>query len=132
MQLQRFRSYPHGCIRSEHLGHGRFLCILAMIRLEFRCLIDQVTRSLNTCSHIRNLKAYALVCRNRLSELDTFTCVIDGCFKSALRNTQRLGSNTNTAAIQRCHSNLKAFAFFAQQVFLRNDDVLEFQFRRQR
>ena len=45
-------------------------------------------------------------------------------------NPQSLGSNPDTAAVKGCHGNLEALAQSAQEVFLRNLDVVEDQFSR--
>ena len=42
--------------------------------------------------------------------------------------TQSLRGNADTAAVQGLHSNLEAFAFFAEQIFFRNFAVFKNQF----
>ena len=69
---------------------------------------------------------------DRLTELDTFFGIVKRTFISALSDTESLSTDTDTAAVESCHSDLEALAFFAEQVFLRNFDVIEDQFCRRR
>ena len=69
---------------------------------------------------------------DRLTELNTFFGIVECAFISALGDTQCLSTDTDTAAVEGCHSDLEALAFFAEQVFLRNFDVIENQFCRRR
>ena len=69
---------------------------------------------------------------DRLTELDTFFRVVKSTFISALSDTESLSTDADTAAVEGCHSDLKALAFFAEQVCFRNFDVIENQFCRRR
>ena len=71
------------------------------------------------------LQALELV--QSLAELYALLHVLDSLIQSALRDTQRLRSDTDTAAVQGHHSDLEAAVLLAQQTVCRQMNVLKDQ-----
>ena len=117
-------------VRGIHLRHGRLHAVRLMMLLQFGCGINQEPCAAQLGGHIRQLKGNALLGGNGLAELDTFFGICQRVLEGSLSDPQRLGGNTDAAAVQRGHGDFEALALLAQQVFLGNLYVVEDQLRR--
>jgi len=77
--------------------------------------------------HIRQLELGVLELGDALTELYALLGVLDGFLNGALTDTQSLGSDADTAAVQRLHSDLEALALLAQHTILGDHAILEDQ-----
>ena len=118
-----------GNIGSILLGHGRLHTIRLMVFLQLRGTVYQQPGAAQLGCHIGKLKGNRLLLAYGLSELDTFFGIFQCMLKCSLGDSQRLGGNADTSAVQSCHSDFKAFPFFSQKVLFGNLDIVEYQFR---
>ena len=92
------------------------------------CFVDSEASRFDFEFHVSEHEADSLEFSDRFAELCTFFSILNSCIVSAFRNAESLCANANTAAVEGHHSDLEAFAFFAEEVFSRNFYVLEYEF----
>ena len=132
MQLNSLGSNFHSNLSSIQLSHSSFYRVrdlrIGLVLVLLACsLVYQQLGSFHLGSHISQLELCILESGNGLSELLSFLGVSNGSLQSALCNTQSLGSNTDTSAIQSVHCDLESLSLLAQHVLLRDTAVGEDQ-----
>lgn len=115
----------HGNVGSKALSHSSGCRVRFAFVLQVSCTINEQTGSFDLHGHISHLEAQGLEFANAAAELFTFLGVFHSSVEGALCDTQSLRGNADTAAVQGLHSNLEAFAFFAEQIFFRNFAVFK-------
>ena len=90
-------------------------------------LINQILGSVNAGFHLSQLELGVLELGDGAAELLTLFDVGNGLVDGALGNAQSLGSDADTAAVQRSHGQLEALALDAEQTILRDDAVFHDQ-----
>ena len=118
-----------GDIGGVLLGHRRFDAVGFVVLLQFRSAVYEESCSAQLRRHIRELEGDSLLEADGLSELDTFLRVRDRFFISALSDAESLGCDPDTSAVKGGHRDLEALSQLAEEVFLRNLDIVENQFR---
>ena len=77
--------------------------------------------------HVSQLELGVLELGDAPAELDALLGVLDGLLDGSLGQTQGLGGNTDTAAVQGLHGDTEALALLAQQAVLGDNAVLHNQ-----
>ena len=126
--LDCFSRYAHSNVGSNAFcdssvnGEGFAFLFLAS------SFVNEVTGSFDLHLHVSQFEGNGLEFAERFAELYTLFGVFNSICQCSFCNAESLSSNADTAAVQSHHSDLEAFAFFAEHVFSRNFDVLEYEF----
>jgi hypothetical protein len=105
VQLNSLGSNFHSNLSSIQLSHSSFYRVrdlrIGLVLVLLACsLVYQHLGSFHLGSHISQLELCILESGNGLSELLSFLGVSNGSLQSAFCNTQSLGSDTDTSAVQ--------------------------------
>ena len=120
----------HSSLGSEQLSGCSVQSEAAALGLGNSSLVGQQASSLDCNMHVSKEELSVLELCDRTAELLTGLSKVDGLFHSALCDAECLCSDADTAAVQGLHSDLEALAFCAEEVFLRNDAVGEYDLSR--
>ena len=127
MKLYALGGYMHCSLSSKQLSHCSSRSVRQVLVLHVSSSVDQQSCSFDLCYQVSNDELQSLELGQSLAKLLSCLHVLDGYVQSALSDTQSLGSDTDTAAVQCGHSYLEALSYFTQKSVLRNLAVLEDQ-----
>ena len=99
-----------------HLGHGGFHAVGGVRLLQLGGGVHQEPGAAELGGHVGDLKGDGLLEADGLAELDALLGVGHGGVIGPLGDAQRLGRDTDAAAVQGGHGDLEAVALLAQQV----------------
>ena len=131
MKLYGYRGNLHRRFSREKLSHSSlYRNVLGFVLLGYDSLIDESSCGFDLCREIRNSELSILESRNGFAELLSFSGVIDGFGKRALRDSESLRGNTDSSAVKRLERKLDAFADLTENVLLGDETVFEDKFAR--
>ena len=105
-----------GDVGGVHLGHGGFHAVGGVRLLQLGGGVHQEPGAAELGGHVGDLKGDGLLEADGLAELDALLGVGHGGVIGPLGDAQRLGRDTDAAAVQGGHGDLEAVALLAQQV----------------
>ena len=125
MQLDSLGGHVHRGLRGIKLGHGGGHAVAGLLRnvMVDGCAVDEQLGRVAAGRHVGELELGVLELAQRLAELLAGLYVIDSDLERAFRKAEGLCGNADTAAVQRIHGDLVAFAGFAQEVLFRDTAV---------
>src|SRR5512140_1909155 len=85
----------------------------------------EVLPCLDFGGHVRELELNALEVGNWTSKLLPLARVLESLFECSFGDSKREGGDPDASSVQRLHKVDEPHAFFAEQVFLGNFDLLE-------
>ena len=109
---------------SEELSLCSEEVVVLVVVLGNSCLPGQKTGCVDVCLILSHTELGVLESGDGLAELLSLFAVLDGFVKSALSDTNRLCSDTDTAAVESLHGNLEALAYAAEDVVFVDADVV--------
>src|SRR5262249_11512892 len=112
-------------LRSEELGHRRFLCRLALIIFHPGRAHGEKARRVDLRGHVGELELDSLELEDRLTELSSLLRVFQRRFISALGDTQGQRGDRDAPSVQNLHGVDEASPDFSEQVLLGNPAILE-------
>ena len=132
MELNSLGGNLHSYLCGIQLSHSSFYRIrnlgIGLVLILLTCsLVNQHLGSFYLGCHVSELELGVLETGDGLSELLSLLGVSDGSLKSSLRDTQSLGSDTDTSAVKSMHSNLEACALLTKHSVLGDTAVSEDQ-----
>src|SRR6266852_1770511 len=128
VDFNRQRGHALGDLRSEQLGHRRFLHKVDTSILHARTVVDHKPCRFDLGCHLRDLELNGLEIRDCLAELLALLCVLRGKFPRAAGEANHLGANADAAFVQGFDGDLVTLARLAKYVVFRDAAVFEYQF----
>ncbi len=113
MQLNCLCGHFHSHFCRVQFCLCRFYGVHLLGSLRHSSLVNKELCRLNLGCHVSKLELRILECADRSAELLSLLHISDGVVESALCQTERLGSDTDTAAVQRVHSDVEALALLS-------------------
>lgn len=89
------------------------------------CVLYEQPRGLDARGHVRDLERYCLMLSDGLAELDTRRGVCDGCLETSLRDAHGQRCDAYAPAVKGVHADLEPHPLAADDVLLRDVDILE-------
>ncbi len=123
MKLNRLCGHFHSHFCRVQFRLSRLYGIYFLGCLRHSSLVNEELRCLNLGSHVSKLELRILECADRSAELLSLLHISDGVVESALSQTERLGSDTDTAAVQCVHCDVEALTLLPKEILLRDAAV---------
>jgi hypothetical protein len=116
------------CKELRHGGRFRERCTVDVVVEHSSDLLDKAACGSAACSHAGKERRDELVLDDRFVERLAAACVVERERGRALGDTERLGGDAGTRAVEDAHGECESVALGAEPVLVRDETIRESQF----